>query len=100
FQLDRSLIFTIRYEKNNQNELKDHNKYEKFSSQCIYISANLLNNENKPVQDLQNYINLCPLDAYESQVQTQDKSQVLILYESQIPIQRNSQILMQFKNTK
>ncbi|CAG8546443.1 13728_t:CDS:2 [Dentiscutata heterogama] len=65
FQPDRSLIFMIGCEKNNQGGLKGCNKYRKFSSRHIYIPEDLLNKEYKPVQNLQNYINIYPPDACE-----------------------------------
>ncbi|CAG8612084.1 12743_t:CDS:2, partial [Cetraspora pellucida] len=60
---EKSLVFIIGCEKNNQDGLKGQNKYEKFSSHCIHIPPDLSNNEFKPIQNLHNYINLCPLDA-------------------------------------
>src|SRR5260364_27371 len=65
FQSDGSLIFTIGREKNNQGGLQGRNKWGKFSSRSIHIPANLPNDEFKPMQDLQNYVNLRPADACE-----------------------------------
>src|SRR5690348_15806387 len=53
----------IGYEKNNQDRLKGRNKYGKFSSCHVHIPPDLSNNKFKSIQDLQNYINLCPPDA-------------------------------------
>ncbi|CAG8780403.1 9092_t:CDS:2, partial [Racocetra persica] len=51
------------HEKNNQGGLQGQNKYRKFSSQHIHIPADLPNNEFKPIQNLQSYVNLRPADA-------------------------------------
>ncbi|CAG8595757.1 7383_t:CDS:2, partial [Scutellospora calospora] len=45
--------------------LKGQNKYRKFTSHCIYISADLPNSEFKPIQDILNYINLYSSNTYE-----------------------------------